>query len=80
MKGFAAFEATTFINQLLVFTCDKKLRHVIGRYTVTVKKDGMIIGHLSRKMSRVWLLFLRSPSLSYRYLRCHASEVIGHLL
>ena len=69
MKGLAAFEATTFINQLLV-----KYSHV------TVKKDGMIIRHLSRKTSRVWLLFLRSPSLSCRYLRCHASEVIGHLL
>ena len=42
-------------------TCRREPTNEKDRYAVTVLKDGNVIGHLPRKVSRVCLLFLRSP-------------------
>ena len=38
--------------------CEREPRNSTDRYAVAVKKDGTIIGHLPRKISRVCSLFL----------------------
>ena len=45
------------VGEILV--CEREPRNAADRYAVAVKKDGMIIGHLPRKVSRVCSLFLR---------------------
>ena len=42
-------------------TCRREPTNESNRYAVTVLKDGNVIGHLPRKVSRVCSLFLRSP-------------------
>jgi hypothetical protein len=42
-----------------VLICERELHNSRDRYTVAVKRMGMIIGHLPRKLSRVRSLFLR---------------------
>ena len=42
-----------------VLACEREPRNATDRYAVAVKKDGTIIGHLPRKVSRVCSLFLR---------------------
>jgi len=49
-----------------VLACNKEVRNAIDRYAVAVKKDGMIIGHLPRKVLDVCSL---SGSLGCRDLR-----------
>ena len=39
--------------------CDIKPEHWYDHYAVAVKRSGVVIGHLPRKLSRVCLLFLR---------------------
>ena len=39
--------------------CERETGNERDRYSVAVKKDGMIIGHLPRKISRPCSLFLR---------------------
>ena len=39
--------------------CERELRNAKDRHAVAVKKDGTVIGHLPRKVSRVCSLFLR---------------------
>ena len=39
--------------------CERELHNGSDRYAVAVKKDGTIIGHLPRKISRACLLFSR---------------------
>ena len=45
------------VGEILV--CEREPRNAADRYAVAVKKDGTIIGHLPRKVSRVCSLFLR---------------------
>lgn len=42
-----------------VLTCETESGNAKDRYAVAVEKDGMIIGHLPRKVLRVGSLFLR---------------------
>ena len=42
-----------------VLVCEREPRNTADRYAVAVKKDGTIIGHLPRKVSRVCSLLLR---------------------
>ena len=42
-----------------VLVCEREPRNARDRYAVAVKKDGCVIGHLPRKVSRVCSLFLR---------------------
>ena len=42
-----------------VLVCEREQRNAADRYAVAVKKDGTVIGHLPRKVSRVCSLFLR---------------------
>ena len=42
-------------------TCRREPTNESDRCVVTVLKDGNVIGHLPRKVSRVCSLFLRSP-------------------
>ena len=42
-----------------MLACERQPRNAADRYAVSVKKDGTIIGHLPRKVSRVCSLFLR---------------------
>ena len=39
--------------------CDREQENLCGRYAVAVKRSGVVIGHLPRKISRVCSLFLR---------------------
>ena len=39
--------------------CDREPENSCDRYTVAVKRSGVVIGHLPRKISRVCSLFLR---------------------
>ena len=39
--------------------CERDPENASDRYAVAVKKEGTIIGHLPRKVSRVRSLFLR---------------------
>ena len=39
--------------------CEREPENTSDRYVVAVKKEGTIMGHLSRKVSRVCSLFLR---------------------
>ena len=39
--------------------CERELDNVKDRYAVAVKKDGAVIGHLPRKISKICSLFLR---------------------
>ena len=45
------------VGQVLI--CEREPRNVKDRYAVAVQKDGTVIGHLPRKVSRVCSLFLR---------------------
>lgn len=45
------------VGELLV--CERDQYNVQDRYAVSVKKDGNVIGHLPRKISRVCSVFLR---------------------
>lgn len=49
--------------------CEREARNSTDRYAVAVKKDGTIIGHLPRKISRVCSLFLRRGGV----IRCTVS-------
>ena len=40
--------------------CKREPDNKSNRYAVVIKKDGIIIGHLPRKISRACSLFLRS--------------------
>ena len=42
-----------------VLTCEREAQNENDRYAVAVKKDGVVIGHLPRKVSRVCSLFIR---------------------
>ena len=42
-----------------VLICEREPRNAKDGYAVAVKKDGTVIGHLPRKVSRVCSLFLR---------------------
>ena len=42
-----------------VLACEREPRNAEDKYAVAVKKDGTIVGHLPRKVSRVCSLFLR---------------------
>ena len=42
-----------------VLVCEREPRDVEDRYAVAVKKDGTVIRHLPRKVSRICSLFLR---------------------
>ena len=66
MKGLCVFAAFTCIatsgRRLAigeVLDCERELGNAKDRYTVAVKKDATVIGHLPRKISRVSSLFLR---------------------
>ena len=41
-----------------VLACEREPRNVEDRYAVAVKKDGTVIGHLPRTLSRVCSLFI----------------------
>ena len=43
-----------------VLTCTREVNNTSDHYAVSVKKDGAIVGHLPRKISRLCSLFLRS--------------------
>ena len=43
-----------------VIACEREPRNTQDRYAVAVKKDGTVIGHLPRKLSRVCSLFVRT--------------------
>ena len=43
--------------------CDRELGNSCDRYAVAVKRSGVVIGHLPRKVSRVCSLFLRRGSV-----------------
>ena len=49
--------------------CEPEPRNSTDRYAVAVKKDGIIIGHLPTKISRVCSLFLRRGGV----IRCTVS-------
>ena len=36
-----------------VLVCEREPRNTVDRYAVAVKRSGMVIGHLPKKMSRV---------------------------
>ena len=42
-----------------VLVCEREPRNAEDRYAVAVKKDGTIVGHLPRNLSRVCSLFIR---------------------
>ena len=48
------------------FPCIREPFNVMDRYAVAVKKDGIVIGHLPKKVSRICSLFLRRE----RTIRC----------
>ena len=39
--------------------CERDPHNVVDRYSVAVKKGGVVVGHLPRKVSRLCSLFLR---------------------
>ena len=54
-----------------ILQCERELDNESDRYVVAVKKDGTIIGHLPRIISRACSLFLRRGN----FISCH---VTGH--
>ena len=42
-----------------VLTCEREPDNASDRYAVAVKKEGTVVGHLPRKLTRVCSLFLR---------------------
>ena len=54
-----------------ILQCERELDNDSDRYAVAVKKDGTIIGHLPRIISRACSLFLRRGN----FISCH---VTGH--
>ena len=42
-----------------VLMCERETHNDRDRYAVAVKKTGTVIGHLTRKLSRVYSFFLR---------------------
>ena len=50
-------EIYAFVVETLA--CEREPRNIRDRYAVAVKKDGKIISHLPRIVSRVCLLFMR---------------------
>ena len=59
MRGYHVYEriwSTTIGEELL---CEREMDNERDRYAVAVIKDGVIIGHLPRKISCICLLFLR---------------------
>ena len=63
-KDAVVFEATTCTKssgrQVLgeVLTCEREPDNASDRYTVAVKKEGTVVGHLSQKLTSVCSLFL----------------------
>jgi len=47
------------VMYLVTIQCAREPLNEHDRYSVAVKKDGIIIGHLPRKVSRLFSLFLR---------------------
>ena len=59
VRGYLIYSAiwTAAIGEELV--CSREPTNATDRYAVTVEKDGTIIGHLPRKISKVCSVFLR---------------------
>ncbi len=59
VRGYHIYQAiwTAAVGEVLA--CEREPRNTTDRYAVAVKKDGTVIGHLPRKVSRVCSLFLR---------------------
>ena len=43
--------------------CERETRNTKDRYAVAVKKDGMVVGHLPRKISHLCSIFLRRGNI-----------------
>ena len=43
--------------------CEREARNSKDRYAITVKKDGTVVGHLSRKISHLCSIFLRRGNI-----------------
>ena len=59
VRGYHVYKAiwTASVGEPLI--CERVPENASDRYAVAVKKEGTIIGHLPRKVSRVCSLFLR---------------------
>ena len=59
VRGYHVYKDvwTADIGELLV--CERDQNNVEDRYAVSVKKDGNVVGHLPKKISRVCSIFLR---------------------
>lgn len=58
-----------------VLTCEREPDNASDRYAVAVKKEGTIVGHLPRKLTRVCSLFLRRGGI-IECTYCHWTQEI----
>ena len=59
VRGYHVYQDIWSASVGEVLPCEREPANSTGRYAVAVTKDGVIIGHLPRKVSRVCYLFLR---------------------
>ena len=59
VRGYHVYQDIWSASVGEVLPCEREPANSTGRYAVAVTKDGVIIGHLPRKVSRVCSLFLR---------------------
>ena len=62
MRGYHVYSAIWDAATGEELVCERELSNDHDRYAVAVKKDGVIIGHLPRTISRACSLFLRRGS------------------
>ena len=59
VRGYHVYQHVWSAAVGQVLSCEREPTNSRDRYAVVVKKDGVVIGHLPRKVSRVCSLFLR---------------------
>ena len=59
IRGYHVYKETWRVVIGEELECDREPGNSCDRYAVAVKRSGVVIGHLPRKVSRVCSLFLR---------------------
>ena len=59
VRGYHVYQDVWSASVGEVLPCERESTDSTDRYAVAVTKDGVVIGHLLRKVSRVCSLFLR---------------------
>ena len=59
VQGYHVYESIWVAAIGEEIQCQQELSNTVDRYTVAIIRDGAVVGHVPRKISRLCSLFLR---------------------